>query len=228
MLKMNTDSYPSDLIETVVTLKSRKSCIKCRPVRPCKRMTCESCIKRRRQFYINCCSIFGQQWQLKVHLIISWEWRKQFEDSWPIVIKSMSKLSKLMAGRRVGKYIRVISVGSRGCPHVHLLVSTATQAKILRIIEKAWSQNKVKFEVKSIFDLDGISGYFFDENFLLSQNDLNRIKGTRLVSASRPMPCCFPSFKQEKQFERISSEYLKELPMNSTDFDNLIKLNKFK
>lgn len=221
---MKTETYSSDLIETVVTLNSRKTSIRCRPLRPCKRMNCESCIKRRRQFFINCCLLFGQQWQLTSHLIISWEWNKDFENSWPVVIGAMSKLSKLMSGRKVGKYIRVISVGAMGCPHVHLLVSTATRNKIIQIVQKEWPQNKVKIQNKYIYDLNGISGYFFDENFLISQNDLNRIKGTRLVSAARPMPCCFPSFKQESHFEYLSNKYFNKLPIDYSEFKNIIKL----
>ncbi len=206
------------------TLNSRsKKNIRCTVAYPCKRMTCiDGCVERRRAFFIHCGIFFGKQWDLDTHMTISWEWRKDNDNSWEIIISNMGKLSKFMSGLKVGKYIRVISVGTKGCPHVHLLVSKKTRDKIDKIVKKKWSNTSTTHSV-SLFNIEGELGYFFDQNFLVSQLDLKRIKGTRLLSAARPMPCCFPTFHHEKNFRILFERYYETLPISPEDFKLLFK-----
>jgi hypothetical protein len=222
---MEVETDHVELRSSGETLNSRSMRSRCTECWPCKKMKCVSCRKRRREFFVRCGIIFSHQWCHTTHLVISWPWNSEVRNSWDVVVNSMDVLSKFMSGRKVGPYLRVTSVGPDGCPHVHFLVADITCEKIKRIVSQKWPAIATKVNSSQIHDFEGILGYFFDQNYIPSQNDPDRIKGIRLTSATRPMPCGFPTHKQERQIRIIENDFLGKLPLAPEDFKKITNWN---
>lgn len=190
---LNSSKYSQN--ETIYLAKPK---VKCSASRPCKRMRCSHCITVRRRYFIEEGYYHAKLKKLNTHLVISWT---KSDEPWMRLYSNMSKLSRLMSGRNVGAYIRVTSVGPNGCPHVHFLVNGASSKKINSLTKKAWPKKLSDLYEEAISDTETLLGYFFDRNFLPSYNDPNRIKGIRLVSASRPMRCGFPKSNFSKNIK---------------------------
>lgn len=196
------------------TLNSRKSRIRCVFNFPCKSMNCKNCIKRRRAFFSGSGALFAAKNNLDTHLIVSWHWRNKirFRDhttgedyfteinQWPILMTRSALLSKRMSGVKAKPYIRVLAIGNEGCPHIHFLTTAMVAKKVIKICRIFGDQVKIKSD--RVYDAKGLLGYFFDQNFLPTINHPNKIKGIRLITASRPMPCGFPTTKRLKSLSR--------------------------
>lgn len=183
-----------DLMSSQETLNSRKSKILCSYYRPCKRMTCENCRKTRREYFVDSGLILAKKHNLNTHLIISWNWSK-CDENWLKLSDNVSRLSKKMSGIRIKPYIRVISIGEQGNPHIHFLTNSQTSEKIITSAYKLWSPESLVIYQSEANYPEGLLGYFFDQNFIPSYLDSNRIKGIRLLAASRPMRCGFPTYR---------------------------------
>ena len=203
-----TETY---LIPPGSTLKSRTTKIKCTQYWPCKRMTCSHCKKRRRHFFVQSGVLFALEKNLTEHLTLSWIPLKN-QDSWRLLSQRMGTLAKALSGVKPGPYIRVCSIGPRKCPHVHFLVSKETARKICLVAKRKWPRRSPISQTK-VFNPEGLLGYFFDHNFLPSFLDSERIRRMRLISASRPMICGFPTFLQEKcMWEKVRQAITKAPP----------------
>lgn len=164
----------------------------------CKKMTCPRCRELRRDFFVKSGVEYAEQTQLDRHLVITFK-IQSYADQWAWLSNNVRQLSKKMSGARVGPYIRVMSVGKKNCPHIHFLIGEKSLNKIVHILKMRFVNNIFDFHIKSVTSCDGLLGYFFDKNFIVSSHDPNRIKGLRLISASRPMPCGFPTYKRIQQ-----------------------------
>ena len=179
-------------------------------------MTCQNCKIRRRNFFISRGFQHAVDKGLIFHVIVSWINFKETDDRWLKLIINSRTLSKTLSGAKMGAYIRVISLGKRSStPHAHYLVNKETANLIQRVAHKKWSQDKVRVHIRQIIKIHPLLGYLYDNNFIPSQNDPERIKGIRLLSASRPMKVGFPTLKQEHLLfnQDIKSTTLKALDL---------------
>ena len=207
-----TNAYLND----EVTLNSRNKKIRCSDKFRCKRMTCEVCMRIRRRYFVENGVKFASVNALDTHLIVSWHWSSIVkmdnyhveQDQWlPLVVRT-GILSKKMSGVKAKPYIRVLAIGKKGCPHIHFILSEAVANKVRKICDKRWGK-KVETNHIRIHDVQQLLGYFFDQNFLPTVNRLDRIKGIRLITASRPMRCGFPTRPTKKiQVQRIAAQGL--------------------
>lgn len=209
------------------SLNSTYPKIKCTKNWNCKRMQCETCAYKRKQFFVNCGLICTKQWGLDTFVTISWRWQNPANNSWCVATSNMSKLSKKMTCKRIRPYIRVLAVGNKNCPHVHLSLSKLNAQKLLLMCPKLWGK-KVNIDSKPITDAAELLGYFFDQNFLISYKDHRRVKGIRLLSASRPMPCGYPSFKAFSMADKFAQNTNLNFPLESTAFKDFFKMLKLK
>jgi len=186
------------------TLNSRTKKVRCSPPHfHCKRIDCETCMILRRDWIVKNGVELAMQNDLNVQLIVAFPWwpkirRKGHEtdvDSLQKLISNASILAKKMSGVKARPYIRFIAIGKKGCPHFHFIVSNKTADKIEKICKKIWS-SKVVIEKSSIYNVKELLGYFFDQNFYPTYFHPDKVKGTRLISGSRPMKCGFPNKKQ--------------------------------
>lgn len=210
------------------TLKSSKPTIRCTKTRPCKCIkNCEICRKIRREYFIQTWAVFGKQWRLDTHVMITW---KQSPDnhSWNILLNAIQRFSKFGSGRRFGKYVRVISVSEDGAPHVHILTNKKTSIDILRLVKSKWKLNNNSVKVDPEYDIEGLLGYFFDQNFLFSFCDPERPKRIRLLSGSRPASCGFPSHENKARMQRIFNNLYDQLPVHEECFKKALKWNDVK
>lgn len=177
-------------------------------------MTCKDCIKIRRDFFIENGLNLVSANTLDTHLIVSWYWSETIQrdchsvelDKWQRLITNASRLSKKMSGIKAKPYIRVLAIGELGCPHLHFILSDATATKVKKICTKLWGK-KVEVNLIKIFSVQNLLGYFFDQNFIPTVNHPDKIKGVRLLTASRPMLCGFPPKKlREKLKEQPEAE----------------------
>lgn len=205
------------------TLNSTKTVFLCSDNRPCKRITtCSKCNEKRKNLFIHAGIVFSKQWCLDHELVVSWSIAEDMS-AWETLITSMQQLSKLMSARNVGKYIRVISVGPKGNPHVHFLVNSETAGHIESITKKKWPSNQSNTLITKLHNVEGKLGYFYDVNYAYSMHDPNRIKRTKLISASRPFPCGFPKPKQGEFYESgIEAEVYKHFPFMDEVFLDLL------
>lgn len=192
---------------------------RCSPNRNCKRMSCRKCAKLRRDYFIKCGLLCGTQWALDSFVTVSWKWSDDSDNSWCIAINNMDKLSKKMNSNRIRPYIRVLAVGKKNCPHVHFSISKSHSQKLAAVVTQIWKKRAVNIQIQPIQDLEGLMGYFFDQNYLVSQLDPNRVKGIRLITASRPMPYGFPNIKSLAQVTHFVDELLKTLPLPLIEFN---------
>lgn len=184
------------------TLNSRKPIGKCKRNWFCKKMTCERCIARRRDFFVKWGSYHADNNNLNTHLTLSFGCTK-YDDPWLKIHSCSSTLSKKMSGIKAGPFIRVYGVGPKGGPHIHFLVNDKSIGKIIKIFKSDFSNKNNDALYTPAPCPEGLLGYFFDKNFVTSYSDPNRVKGMRLISASRPMPCCFPTYKQELELDKL-------------------------
>lgn len=200
------------------TLNSRKRPSRCSFNYPCKRMNCTNCIERRRRYFVVSGVLFSESRKLDTHLIISWRWRdhitwkdysgKKFVtelDQWPKLLNRSTVLSKTMSGIKAKPYIRVLAIGEKGCPHIHFLTTKAVAKKITKIYKKYWF-DQADLKIDRVYDHRGLLGYFFDKNFLPTVNHPNKPKGIRLITASRPMPCGFPTNKAYRSLKEQAND----------------------
>lgn len=208
------------------TLNSTKPVFLCTNHRPCKRINCcNACYLKRRDFFITSGLVFCKQWSLDCQLVISWSIPPGMS-AWETLISSMQHLSKIMSARKVGKYIRVVSVSPEGNPHVHLLVNFETAKQIELLAKKKWLRKRYNSLITKLYNTEGILGYFYDVNYAYSMRDPDKIKRTKLISASRPFPCCFPVLEQAAHFELLESKLMDALPTTENIFSVLINWNK--
>lgn len=180
------------------SLNSRKPRIKCTRSWPCKRMACLSCRMRRRTFFVARGSAHSRKYGLSRFVTVSWVFVGS-GDSWLKLVSLNGDLSKTLSGMRAGPFIRVISIGERARTlHAHYIVRETTADIIQQVVRKKWAQI-ARVHMKPIANIYGVLGYVFDQNFLPSYFDLERIKGIRLLSASRPMPTGFPTSRTREQ-----------------------------
>jgi len=116
-------------------------------------------------------------------------------DNFIKLISKTSILSKKMSGIKARPFIRVVAIGKKNCPHMHIICGANTMTKIEKICSKIWA-NQYEIVSNDIYNIDGLLGYFFDQNFYPTYFHPDRIKGIRLITGSRPMRCGFPSNKQ--------------------------------
>lgn len=197
------------------SLNSRKSKIICTPRRRCKRMACDTCKEIRRNYFVTSGLQFAITNNMNTHLVLSWG-KKRKGCNWLYLLSNISRLSTRVAGVKIRPYIRVISIGPEGCPHVHLLTTFEAASRITALARKLWGR-KIKSFSKELNRIDpdaaNVLGYFFDMNFIPSFFDETRIKGIRLISATRPMRCGFPSKRSDQQASNQQIAPL-ELPAN--------------
>jgi hypothetical protein len=163
-------------------------------------MICLSCRKWRRNHFLAEGSRFAEEKQLSRHVTIKWR-RTNSIEAWGRVLSSTSTLTRAMSGAKAGPYIRVIDLGENGrtTPHVHFLVGEQTAITAIRIARKKFSDRKaVNIRNDKVYELRGLLGYFFDKNAVPSFLDPNRVKGVRILSASRGMRCGFPKYRKEQ------------------------------
>ncbi|WP_413289304.1 hypothetical protein [Bdellovibrio sp. HCB337] len=135
---------------------------------------------------------------LNFHLILSWPKNSAPADPWMRLCADSARLSKALSGAKAGPYIRVLSIGPKECPHIHFLVNEASLAKVICAFNKKCPRVGRKIFEEKTYEVKELLGYFYDRNFLPSFNDPSRPKGIRLLSASKPMRCGFPSYKSER------------------------------
>lgn len=167
--------------------------IRCIPSWPCKRMVCSVCVRRRREYFINSGTQFSKRNHLESHVVVSWP-LQQDEDPWLVLVQRMPELSKALSSAPVGPYIRTLGVGAEHCPHVHFLVRCDSSLLIKKTID-GWDNWKCNLHIDSVYDVEGLLGYFYDQNFLPAYNNPARAKRIRILSASRGMLCGFPKLK---------------------------------
>lgn len=196
---------PHELSRTISTLNSRKK-IRCVVTRPCKRMDCFNCRQKRREFFVNAGLAFAKEKKLDLHLVISWR-ETTYQDSWLRLAERSRILSKSLSSLKIGAYIRVLCVDEIGYerfPHMHYLINHQSVEKFEKVYVKKLKRPRSSMFVTDAYEIEGLLGYFFDQNFLPAHRDLERIKGTRIISASRPMRCCFPTYQLEKQLHDLT------------------------
>lgn len=210
---------PSPKLVRKQSLNSPLQKIPCSKRWNCKRMTCQSCKSTRREYFVNCGLLFGKQWQLDTFVTISWKWIDGWENSWYVAINNMDKLSKNLNSKRIRPYIRVLAVGSKNCPHVHFSLTKTHLQKLIKVVAQVWRREEVDIQIKPIHNLKKLMGYFFDQNYLVSQLDPDRTKGVRLITASRPMPCGFPTKRSSELVDQFLDELSFALPLPLMEFN---------
>lgn len=214
----------SELITVAKHSLNSRSKFKCTKSWPCKRMSCLYCHYRRRWFFVERGLLHAQQKKLNTHVIVTWP-KEELQDAWDTVINNTRVLSKTLSGCKAGPFIRVISTGSRSkTPHVHYLVNERTASLIKRIVHKTWlplkrARRRVIVKIDNTYKVKGLLGYFFDQNFIPACLDPNRIKGIRILSASRPMRTCFPL----KRVLKSKPKYNQDSRIGSADLESSIK-----
>ncbi len=171
----------------------------CLRERPCKSMRCSRCQAKRRSLWIAKGVAYAHKHGLYFSATVAWP-LGEGESSWWKLLALTSELSKRLSGRKLGKYIRSLGVGARGCPHIHYLASYEGAQKI-RIAARIRKLPKPDVCIEQV-DPGRWLGYLFDQNFLPAFLDPERPKGVRILSASRGMPCGFPTARRKpaKQF----------------------------
>ncbi len=209
------------------TLNSRNKKIRCSPPNfYCKRIECETCMNLRRDWIVwNGCELAKKN-NLNIQMVVSFNWWVKIQrkdevtdvDNLQRLIANASTLAKKMSGVKARPYIRFIAIGKKGCPHFHFILSKSTADKIEKISKKIW-MNKAVIETSAVYDVKNFLGYLVDQNFFPTYFHPSKIKGTRLISASRPMKCGFPSNEQiykmynesvgivENKFEKNNSNW---------------------
>ena len=152
-------------------------------------MKCRECVSKRRNHFIYTGVKFSSHHGLNRHVVINWN-SPQFEE-WPHLLKLSSELAKLSSGR-IGKYIRCLGMGKQSrTPHIHYLLTEDGEAQLeLRARAQLWMKH---FFSSCVPDPEGLLSYFFDRNFIPTFDDRERPRGIRVLSASRGMPCGYPS-----------------------------------
>jgi hypothetical protein len=193
-----------ELIKSRSTLNSRYRII-CTESRPCKRMFCVQCYKKRRAFFIS----KGRQLIVhnKLDCFATLSLTCDTDGPWGSVTRVTPKLSKQMSGK-IGKYIRCISIGEgASTPHIHYILSKMAGEKLDQITFVM--KERSSFCKEKIFDSSGVLGYMFDQNFMYTFLLPDRPRRIRLLSASRQMPCGFPKkFTVAKTFVSKTSSVL--------------------
>jgi hypothetical protein len=185
-----------------VSLNSTKKKVKCTKGWYCKRMVCDRCFRHRRDFFVERGAIHAREKGLSKLVTVAWL-RQGPSDPWMRLTSLSSSLSKTLSGMRAGPFIRVLSLGERkGTPHIHYFVGDKTAGLIRAVARRKWS-GKVQVQIKDAHNTGGLLGYFFDRNFRPSYLDPDRIKGIRLLSASRPMRTGFPTRQQSRELAKL-------------------------
>jgi hypothetical protein len=180
-------------------LKSRCRDAKCSRGWPCKRMNCPTCLARRRRFFLAGGLLLIKKRGLAWHIVVSWPMSDEEEDIWAKLIRCSARLGKALAGVKAGPYIRALGVGGEGCPHVHYIAGKVTGDVIYNKAHSLWPiAGSVLVHRKALYDAQGLLGYFFDRNFVPAVLDTLRPRRVRLLSASRPMRCGFPKYRDER------------------------------
>lgn len=207
----------SELIPAKHTLNSKVIYI-CLDKRPCKRIrTCNSCRLKRRYFFVQSGCDFSKKYNLDSFITVSFLSLNDRGD-WAEFLELARSLSKKSTSSHKMKYIRTLGMGSRLCAHIHYLTTMAGAQKI-KLLARSKSfkrSSSVNICIKKADDLGGLLGYFYDQNFIPAFCDPLRPKGIRILSASKGMPCGFPSLKNKRKYP-ITQEIFR----NSEEIQNV-------
>lgn len=179
------------------TFNSRKRAVRCLPGWPCKRIICQHCREIRRKFFINEGTLYVEQRGLFTHFVVGWPLLHVSHSPWDKLFKLVPPLAKTFSGLKVGPYIRTLGIGDNGCPHMHFLVRPSVSDAMKEAAYKHGPKETDVF-IGAVTEPAGLLGYFFDNNFVPTFLNPERPKRFRVLTASRGMPCGFPTVKQEK------------------------------
>lgn len=196
---MNTHVEPTHLRRTGVTLNSGRV-IRCDEDWHCRRMSCGSCVLRRRNSFIHEGVRQASYYGMDHHVVVSWPLQPH-DHVWSKLFNQSSLLSKAASGR-IGKYIRCLEIGVRArTPHVHYLVSSVGAEVLYHFAHQNGPSEKMVFRegLRDSLQLAAVLGYFYDRNFVPTYHEPDRPKGIRILSGSRGMRYGFP-----KQFRHRS------------------------
>ncbi len=215
--KKENSNNTNHLFSAKASLNSGKRKINCTPRWLCKRMTCASCVRSRRAYFMANGSAYLRIHGLDTHVGISWP-LQEGEYLWPKMLSQMSRIARRLSSKKLRfKYIRTLGNGDtrwriddrttdkflegkmpsvlvierQGTPHCHFLVSHDIAAIIVEIAKKIGPPG-TRTWLDGAYDPERLLGYFFDQNFLLSYLDDRRPSRVRILSASKGMRCGFP------------------------------------
>ncbi len=179
---------------------------KCHYWRPCKRKSCEQCMKRHRQYFVEMGEFYTIQRGLNLHATISWLKRNCNDDPHIMCVALAHNMSKALSGK-IGPFIRVTGIGrKKGTPHLHYLVRYEVGELLKSRAEQHSPPGSIVWKDKKVvYDHRGILGYLFDQNFTLAALDPERIKGMRLISGSRGMTYGYPRKKHWEALQKIQN-----------------------
>jgi hypothetical protein len=81
-------------------------------------------------------------------------------------------------------------------PHIHLILNAKEAVRYVDIANEFTINLDCKNAVvKPAYDLEGLLGYFYDQNFVVTQMITTKPRGVKLLTASKGMKCGFPDIK---------------------------------
>ncbi len=197
-------SPETHLIQLRTTLNSATKKIRCTSSWPCKRIAdCETCANRRRQYFVSMGTRYATANALDAFVTISWP-LQDGEEPWG---KLQRCYRQLVAGKmhRSGKYIRVLGIGEKETPHIHLILTTPAAVK-LRLFARRVGPEETITQIKPTSDVRGLLGYLYDRNFLVVVRRSDRPKRMRVLSGSRGLSYGYPTRRKPTEFALANDE----------------------
>ncbi len=173
----------------------------CYSKRRCKKMSCISCRYIRRCYFIENGFDYANKHKLECFVTVNFS-RTHVDaeicSGWDDLLYGHNLIwSKFK--RNCVKYIRCLSMDTNEFqsylhPHIHLILSV-TEAYRYVDIAKNYSHNfdcKVD-DRRGIYDLKGLLGYIYDQNFIKTQLLNPKPPRIKLLTASKGLKCGFPT-----------------------------------
>lgn len=167
------------------TSNTARTVWRCAEHNPCRRTDCDSCMERRRQYYVCMGARHARSLGLDKHVTLSWLLGPG-EIAWERLVTMSSMIPKRLTGR-IGPFMRVLAIGDADTPHVHYLIRSEFEHRFI-LLAREHSPNQARTRIgcpKEIYDMEGILDYFFVKNFAPTAIDPRKVKGTRLLSGTR-------------------------------------------
>ena len=183
--------------------KSRRVNIKavysqCYYKRRCKLMSCDSCKFIRRSHFIDAGVSYVKKHCLNYFVTVNFtSMVERLGYEWD----DLYYFHNLIWGKfkRHGlKFIRCLSMDTDEYqnylhPHIHLILNAKDALRYIDIAKEYSIRLECKVDDRrAIYDTEGVLGYMFDQNFIVTQLLKSKPRGIRLLRASKGLKCSFP------------------------------------
>ncbi len=187
-----------------------KRYLHCTFQRPCKRHNCDQCQPKRRQYITVVGAHVARLRGLNFHCGITTTVGPQGRDDrdpWQVANTLATNVSRTLRGR-IGPFIRVAAVSYKAqysFPHLHFIIQRPVTEKFLYLLRRKFGKKRMHVwaDPNPTYDIEGLLGYLFDQNYLPAVSDPNRIKGRRVWSGSRGLCYGYPNKHELKRLHAI-------------------------